>query len=41
MALKPIQPLVEWILEALSAVIKWPEREADQSLTFSIEVRSA
>jgi hypothetical protein len=38
-ALKPIQPPIQWVPEALSPGVKRPGREADHSPTSSAEVK--
>jgi hypothetical protein len=40
-ALGPTQPPIQWVPEALSLEVKWPEREADHSSPSSIEVKNA
>jgi hypothetical protein len=39
MALEPTQPPIQWVPEALSLGIKWPDREADYSPPSSAEFK--
>jgi hypothetical protein len=38
-ALRPTQPSIQWVKEALSPGVKWPGLEADHSPTTSAEVK--
>jgi hypothetical protein len=38
-ALEPTQPPIQWLLGALSLVVKRPGREADHSTPYSAEVK--
>jgi len=39
--LRPTQPPIQWVPEALSLGIKWPGREADHSTPSTSEVKNA
>jgi len=39
-ALKPTEPCMQWVLEALYLKVKWPDHEADQSPPSIAEAKS-